>query len=67
MSENQELHPMQNRSVGRGASSNPSNGSIDAIRDRIASVQSLELNEHLPEYELIHEQLERALAAIDGL
>ena len=41
--------------------------SIDAIRDRITSVQDKALEEHVGEYDAIHAQLERALSAIDGL
>jgi len=41
--------------------------SIDAIRDRIASIQEKELNGHVAEYDAIHTELERALTAIDGL
>ena len=41
--------------------------SIDAIRDRISSVQDRDLSEHVAEYDGIHAQLERALTQIDGL
>jgi hypothetical protein len=41
--------------------------SIDAIRDRIASIQERDLNSQVAEYDAIHGELERALAAIDGL
>jgi len=41
--------------------------SIEAIRDRISSVQDRELSEHVAEYDGIHAQLERALTQIDGL
>lgn len=41
--------------------------SIDAIRDRISSVQDRDLSEHVDEYDGIHAQLERALTQIDGL
>jgi len=41
--------------------------SIEAIRDRITSIQEKELNSHVAEYDAIHAELERALTAIDGL
>jgi len=41
--------------------------SIDAIRDRISTVQDRDLSEHVSEYDGIHAQLERALTQIDGL
>jgi hypothetical protein len=41
--------------------------SIDAIRDRISSLQDKEIDLHVAEYDAIHGQLERALSAIDGL
>ena len=40
---------------------------IDTIRERIASVQNYELNQHVAEFDGIHAELERALASIDGL
>ncbi len=61
MNENQDLHPWHRGDIENGSDS------IQAIRDRIASVQSRELNDHLAEFDGIHEQLERALASIDGL
>jgi hypothetical protein len=42
-------------------------GSIDSIRDRIAAVQGHELDTHVTEYDAIHDQLQRALTAIDGI
>jgi hypothetical protein len=41
--------------------------SIDAIRDRISTIQENELDQHVAEYDAIHAQLERALTSIDGL
>jgi hypothetical protein len=41
--------------------------SIDGIRDRIAAIQSKELDLHVAEYDAIHSELERALTGIDGL
>ena len=49
------------------SSENQSSQSIESIRDRISAVQGKDLNEHVGEYDAIHHQLERALAAIDGL
>ena len=42
-------------------------GSIESIRDRIACVQDRELDLHVSEYDAIHEQLQRALNAINGI
>ena len=41
--------------------------SIETIRDRISAIQERDLDEHVGEFDAIHHQLERALAAIDGL
>ena len=49
------------------SSENQSSQSIESIRDRISTVQGKDLNEHVGEFDAIHHQLERALAAIDGL
>ncbi len=49
------------------SSANQSSQSIESIRDRISAVQGKDLNEHVGEFDAIHHQLERALAAIDGL
>ena len=49
------------------SSENQSSQSIESIRDRISAVQGKDLNEHVGEFDAIHHQLERALAAIDGL
>lgn|GEM_PF-1016253 len=49
------------------SSENQSTQSIESIRDRISAVQGKDLNEHVGEFDAIHHQLERALAAIDGL
>jgi hypothetical protein len=49
------------------SSENQSRQTIESIRDRISAVQGKDLNEHVGEYDAIHYQLERALAAIDGL
>ena len=49
------------------SSKNQSSESIESIRDRISAVQGRDLNEHVGEFDAIHHQLERALAAIDGL
>ena len=38
---------------------------IEEIRERIASISGLELNDHCNEYDAIHSELEKALAAID--
>ena len=46
---------------------NQSSETIESIRDRISAVQGRDLNEHVGEFDVIHQQLERALAAIDGL
>ena len=51
----------------QGMSEGSQSASIDAIRDRISSVQDRELSEHVAEYDGIHAQLERALTQIDGL
>ena len=51
------------QAMGEGSQS----ASIDAIRDRISSVQDRDLSEHVAEYDGIHAQLERALTQIDGL
>ena len=40
---------------------------IESIRDRIAAVSGLELDNHVAEYDAIHDQLQRALTAIDGI
>ena len=62
MNHDEEFSPSNDASAGESQSA-----SIDAIRDRIASVQNRELDEHVAEYDGIHAQLERALTAIDGL
>ena len=49
------------------SSENQSSQTIESIRDRISAVQGKDLNEHVGEFDAIHHQLERALAAIDGL
>lgn len=49
------------------SSENQSSQSIESIRDRISAVQGKDLNEHVGEFDAIHHQLERSLAAIDGL
>jgi hypothetical protein len=41
--------------------------SIDAIKTRIAAINSLPLDEHSEEYEAVHASLQRALAEIDGI
>lgn len=46
---------------------NSQSSAIVSIRDRIAQVQDKELDLHVGEYDAIHNQLERALSAIDGL
>ena len=51
----------------QGMSEGSQSASIDAIRDRISSVQDRDLSEHVDEYDGIHAQLERALTQIDGL
>ena len=38
---------------------------LEEIRDRISSIPGLELNDHCNEYDAIHSELEKALAAID--
>lgn len=38
---------------------------IEEIRERIAAIPGLELNDHCNEYDAIHAELEKALAAID--
>jgi hypothetical protein len=62
MNESANLH----HTAHREAELSPS-GSIDSIRDRIAAVQAQELDHHVNEYDAIHEQLQRALTAIDGI
>lgn len=52
---------------GYGTHMESQSSSIDAIRDRISLVQEKELDLHVAEYDEIHQQLERALSAIDGL
>jgi hypothetical protein len=39
---------------------------LDELREAIALVQVLELNDHSGAYEQIHTQLEEALRSIDG-
>ena len=51
----------------QGMSEGSQSSSIEAIRDRISSVQDRDLSEHVAEYDGIHAQLERALTQIDGL
>ncbi len=41
--------------------------SIDAIKNRIAAINSLPLEEHSEEYEAVHASLQRALSEIDGI
>jgi len=41
--------------------------SIEAVKSRIAAINSLPLEEHSNEYEEIHASLQRALAEIDGI
>ena len=38
---------------------------IEEIRERISAIPGLELNDHCNEYDAIHAELEKALAAID--
>lgn len=52
---------------GYGTHMESQSSSIDAIRDRISLVQEKELDLHVAEYDEIHQKLERALSAIDGL
>ena len=52
---------------GYGTHMESQSSSIDAIRDRISLIQEKELDLHVGEYDDIHQQLERALGAIDGL
>lgn len=40
---------------------------LDEIREAIALVQVLELNDHCDAYDQIHIKLEEALRAIDGI
>ena len=40
---------------------------LDEIREAIALVQVLELNDHCDAYDEIHVKLEEALRAIDGI
>ena len=41
--------------------------SIDAIKARIALINSKTLEDHSEEYEVVHTSLQRALSEIDGL
>ena len=41
--------------------------SVDAIKARIALINSKPLEEHSEEYEAVHASLQRALSEIDGL
>jgi guanylate kinase len=41
--------------------------SIEAIKARIAAINSLPLDERSGEYEAVHASLQRALAEIDGI
>lgn len=41
--------------------------SIDAIKERIAAINSKPLEEHSEEFEAVHTSLQRALSEIDGL
>ena len=41
-------------------------GELDELREAIALVQVLELNDHSAAYEQIHVKLEEALRSIDG-
>lgn len=45
---------------------NPSNN-LDQLREAIALVQVLDLNEHCDAYDQIHIKLEEALRSIDGM
>jgi len=45
---------------------NSSTGDLDELREAIALVQVLELNDHSRAYEEIHIKLEEALRSIDG-
>lgn len=42
-------------------------GDVSAIKERIANLQDLPLDQHSNEYENIHQELVRTLAQIDGL
>jgi hypothetical protein len=42
-------------------------GDVSAIKERIANLQDLPLDQHSNEYENIHQELIRTLAQIDGL
>lgn len=53
-------------------SQNAANGSVvneylSAAREAISMVQSLDLDDHAPTYDQIHEKLERALRSLDGI
>jgi hypothetical protein len=47
-------------------SAHGSANSLDEIKEAIALLQVLELNDHCDAYDQIHEKLEEALKAIDG-
>lgn len=40
-------------------------GPLDLIRERVAALPDLELNDHCNEYDAIHTELERALSKIE--
>ncbi len=47
-------------------SQNPSASDLDELREAIALVQVLELDDHCDAYDQIHFKLEEALRSIDG-
>lgn len=52
---------------GQAFDDSSQSSSINSIKDRINGIQMKDLNSHVAEYDAIHEDLERALKAIDGL
>lgn len=52
--------------MDENSSKSASVNELDELREAIALVQVLELNDHSAAYEVIHMKLEEALRSIDG-
>ena len=58
---------MENESKSGLIEASESQAAMDRISEEIASIQSLELEDHGRAYEQIHKKLESALRSIDGI
>jgi hypothetical protein len=58
---------MENEIDANRIDANGSQSAMDRISEEIASIQSLELEDHGRAYDQIHQKLESALRSIDGI